>query len=60
MKKIYVSNDLKPIRGEIRGIKGIKKMSDGFLMTFKDDDRAYRTAQVLINSGYETVKILEG
>ena len=56
--KIYVSNDNKPIRGDIKGIKDIEKTPNGMILTFNDRDRAYRVAQVLMNSGYETVKVL--
>ena len=57
-KKVYVSNDKKPIRGDISGIKGIERTMDGLILKFDNEDRAYRVAQILMNSGYETVKIL--
>lgn len=60
MKKVYVSNDKKPILGDIAGIKNIERHKTGLLITFNNDDRAYRVAQILMNSGYETVKIIEG
>ena len=56
--KVYVSNDDKVINGMIVGIKKIEKTSDGKILTFNDYDNAYRAAQILMNSGYETVKIL--
>ena len=55
---VYISNDNKPIRGDIKGIKDIEKTPNGMILTFNDRDRAYRVAQVLMNSGYETVKVL--
>lgn len=58
MRKVYVSNDKKPIRGDISGIKGIERTTDGLILKFDNEDRAYRVAQILMNSGYETVKIL--
>ena len=60
MKKVYVSNDKKPILGAIRGIKKAEPHKGGVVLVFNNDDNAYRAAQVLMNSGYETVKILEG
>lgn len=60
MKKVYVSNDKKPILGVVRGIKRTEQHKDGVVLIFNNDDNAYRAAQVLMNSGYETVKILEG
>jgi len=56
--KVYVSNNDKVINGMIVGIKKIEKTSDGKILTFNDYDNAYRAAQILMNSGYETVKIL--
>lgn len=56
--KVYVSRDKKPIKGELRGIKGIEETTDGLIIDFHDEDSAYRAAQVLMNSGYETVRIL--
>lgn len=58
MKKVYVSNDKKPIRGDISGIKGIERTSDGLILRFDSEDRAYRVAQILMTSGYETVRVL--
>jgi len=58
MKKIYVSDDKKPIRGDLSGIKKIERTSSGMVLHFSDCDKAYRAAQILMNSGYETVKIL--
>lgn len=60
MKKVYVSNDKKPILGMIQGVKKTELHKGGIILTFNNDDNAYRAAQVLMNSGYETVKILEG
>jgi len=56
--KVYVSRDKKPIKGELRGIKGIEQTTDGLIIEFHDNDSAYRAAQTLMNSGYETVRIL--
>lgn len=58
MRKVYVSNDKKPIAGDISGIKKIERTTDGLILHFDNEDRAYRVAQILMNSGYETVKIL--
>lgn len=58
MKTLYVSNDNKPILGDIHGIKSIEKTMNGLILHFSDDDRAYRVAQILMNSGYETVRVL--
>ena len=59
MKKVYVSDDRKEIRGNIKGIKKAVRFQDGILFTFNNDDNAYHAAQVLMNSGYETVRIME-
>ncbi len=56
--KVYVSDDKKEIRGNIHGIKRIDRTESGFILTFSNYDGAYRAAQVLMNSGYETVKVL--
>ena len=56
--KVYVSNDSKPIKGDVHGIKDIEKTPNGMLLSFDDKDRAYRVAQILMNSGYETVRVL--
>lgn len=58
MKKIYVSDDKKPIQGDLSGIKKIERTSSGMVLNFRTEDEAYRAAQILMNSGYETVKIL--
>lgn len=58
MKKVYVSDDRKPIRGSLSGIKKIERTSSGMVLDFRTEDEAYRAAQILMNSGYETVKIL--
>lgn len=58
MKKVYISNDNVPIRGNLSGIKKIERTSSGMILSFKDYDKAYRAAQILINSGYITVHIL--
>ena len=60
MKKLYVSNDLKPINGAITGIKHIEKRSDGFIITFHSEDYMHKAAKVLMNSGYETVQKIGG
>lgn len=56
--KVYVSNDNKPIRGDIHGVRDIEKTPNGMILTFSNRDNAYRVAQILMNSGYETVKVL--
>lgn len=58
MKKVYVSNDDKPILGDIKGVKKIEAAPGGMILSFADYDRAYRAAQTLMNSGYTTVQIL--
>lgn len=61
MKSVYVSDDKKVIRGNISpfsGIRSIERKESGMVLKFRDDDSAYRVAQLLINSGYETVRIL--
>jgi len=59
MKKVYVSDDRKEIRGNIKGIKKAERFKSGILFTFNNDDNAYHAAQVFMNSGYETVRIME-
>lgn len=56
--KIYVSNDNKPIRGNLFGIRDVERTPNGMILTFKDRDTAYRVAQIFMNSGYETVQVL--
>lgn len=58
MKTVYISNDNKPIEGNIQGIKSIDETKSGLLLRFDDEDKAYRVAQIFMNSGYETVKVL--
>lgn len=63
MKRIYVSNTDKPVRfGNPQDFIGVEveKHKGGFVLTVEDDDRAYRIAQALMNSGYETVQIIGG
>lgn len=60
MNKLYVSNDLKTVDGQISGIKSIEKKQDGFIITFCNEDQMHKAARVLMNSGYETVQKLGG
>ena len=60
MKKLYVSNDLKTVNGQISGIKRIEKKQDGFIITFHNEDCMHKAARVLMNSGYETVQKIGG
>ena len=57
--KVFISDDNKTINGSIVGIKKIEKTTSGKILIFNDYNKAYHAAQVLINSGYETVRILE-
>ena len=56
--KVYVSDEKKTVNGPINGIRKIEKKQGGFILSFSDYDHAYRAAQTLMNSGYETVRIL--
>lgn len=58
MKKVYISNDNKPIRGEINRVKKIEGTPGGMILSFADYDSAYRAAQIFMNSGYITVRML--
>lgn len=61
MKKVFVSNDDKPFRGQhpedFIGVD-IEKHEGGFILTVGDNDKAYRIAQALMEDGHETVRII--
>ena len=55
---IYVSKENKRITGSIHGIIGAHRMLNGYLFTFGTIEQAVRSAQVLIESGYENVRVV--
>lgn len=57
-KTLYVSKENKRIIGSIHGIKGAHRMLNGYLFTFGTKEQAVRSAQVLIESGYENVRVI--
>lgn len=58
MVKVFVSDDKKPLQGEIKAIRKIERREGGFLLSFGNYDSAYKAAKVFMNSGFETVQIL--
>lgn len=57
-RTIYVSKEDKRIIGSIHGIIGAHRMLNGYLFTFGSKEQAVRSAQVLIESGYENVRVI--
>ena len=58
MVKVFISDDKKPLSGDIKAIRKIERREGGFLLSFGNYDSAYKAAKVFMNSGYETVQIL--
>lgn len=55
---VYVGDEKKRINGEIHGIKKMHRMKNGFIFEFDSPSKACRSAQVLLESGYETVRVI--
>ena len=55
MKKIYVGDENKRIRGKIRGVRGIERREGHFIFMFSDNSNANEAMKVLINSGYQFI-----
>lgn len=55
---VYISDDDKKIIGAMNGIKKVHKLKNGFIFEFDTPIRACKSAQVLIESGYETVRVI--
>jgi hypothetical protein len=57
-KTLYVGAENKRITGSIHGIIKAHRMLNGYLFTFGTKEQAVRSAQVLIESGYENVRVI--
>lgn len=55
---VYVGAEDKRIRGNIHGIKKMHRMKNGYIFEFDTVRRACAFAQVLYESGYETVQVI--
>lgn len=55
---VYVGAEDKRIRGKIHGIKKMYRMKNGFIFEFDTARRACESAQVFLESGYETVRVI--
>ena len=55
MKKIYVGDENKPVKGKIKGIRGIERQEGFFIFMFSNNALADEAMRVFITSGYELV-----